>query len=170
MERHADAFVGVVERHSRHLYQLAYRLTGNEQDARDVVQEGLFRAYRQWRRFEGRSDPGTWLHRIVVNCAVDQLRAARSRPHHLAARPIHELAEVMASNTASPERLAVSAEAGRQIEEALAQLRPLERTTFILRHYEGRSIEEIGQTLGMRANAAKQQLFRAVRKLRLALD
>jgi RNA polymerase sigma factor (sigma-70 family) len=74
------AFSALVEQYGRTLYQLAFRLTGNEQDAKDVVQESFYRAFRSLDRFEGRADAGTWLYRIAANCAVDLLRRARSRP------------------------------------------------------------------------------------------
>src|SRR5579862_1014677 len=79
-----DAFRALVERHSRSVFRLAYRMTGNEQDAEDVVQESFLRAYRQLGRFESRANFGTWLYRIVSNCAVDLMRTKwhrRSEEH-----------------------------------------------------------------------------------------
>src|SRR6476646_155912 len=70
----SEAFRALVERHSRRVFQLAFRITGNEQDAEDVVQESFLRAYRQLGRFEARANFGTWLYRIVANCAVDMMR------------------------------------------------------------------------------------------------
>src|ERR1700738_2533503 len=70
----SEAFRALVERHSRSLFRLTYRMTGNEQDAEDLVQEAFLRAYRQLGRFESRANFGTWLHRIAVNCSVDLLR------------------------------------------------------------------------------------------------
>src|SRR5579862_2810947 len=110
-----DAFLAVVERHCRPMYQLAFRMTGNEQDAKDVVQESLFRAYRRLSGFEGRADAGTWLHRIVVNCALDFLRARRSRPDRARPEPIADMAASIASASPSPERLAASRETRRHI-------------------------------------------------------
>src|SRR5688572_19426387 len=74
-----DAFRVRVDLHARAAFALAFRLTGNERDAEDVVQESFIRAYRQLGRFESRSNFGTWLHRIVVNCAMDALRGRQSR-------------------------------------------------------------------------------------------
>src|SRR5438045_8283479 len=75
----SDAFRELVERHSRSVFRLAFRMTGNEQDAEDVVQESLLRAYRQLGRFEARANFGTWLYRITSNCAVDLMRARQAR-------------------------------------------------------------------------------------------
>jgi len=69
-----DGFRVLVERHSHALFRLAYRMTGNEQDAEDMVQETFLRAYRQLGRFESRANFSTWLHRIAANCSLDLLR------------------------------------------------------------------------------------------------
>src|SRR5256885_11584489 len=74
----ADAFRLLVERHSRAIFRVAWRMTGNEHDADDVVQETFLRAYRQIDNFEERANFSTWLHRIAINCSLDLLRS-RSR-------------------------------------------------------------------------------------------
>src|SRR3984957_943495 len=75
----SDAFRALVEQHSRSVFRLAFRMTGNEQDAEDVVQESFLRAYRQLGRFESRANFSTWLYRIVANCSIDLLKAKRAR-------------------------------------------------------------------------------------------
>src|SRR5437764_6253055 len=69
-----DAFRVLVERHSQALYRLAYRMTGNEHAAEDMVQETFVKAHPQLGRFESRSSFITWLHRIAANCSLDLLR------------------------------------------------------------------------------------------------
>jgi RNA polymerase sigma-70 factor, ECF subfamily len=163
----SDAFRALVERHSRSVFRLAYRMTGNEQDAEDVVQESFLRAYRQLGRFEARANFGTWLYRITANCAVDLMRARQAR--HDQTRS-DSLDEDLRSDRPDPERLSESAEIQRRVSEAMAALSPLERAAFTLRHYEGRTIDEISRTLGLGTSAAKHSVFRAVRKLRAALE
>ena len=165
----SEAFRTLVERHSRSAFRLAYRMTGNEHDAEDVVQDSFLRAYRQLARFESRAHFGTWLHRIVANCSVDLLRARRSRQDFNRAEDLDAIVEQPSEDEPGPERLARSAEIDRFVGAALAQLSPLERAAFTLRHYEGRSIAEISRTLGLNTSAAKHSVFRAVRKLRTAL-
>jgi RNA polymerase sigma-70 factor (ECF subfamily) len=164
-----DVFLALVERHRRYMYNLALRLTGNEQDAKDVVQESLLHAFLHLDRFEGRADLRTWLNRILVNCALDHLRGTRRRPDVADPRPISDVADIVSSSP-NPERLAASADWRRLVSAAMEGMSPLERVTFALRHFEGRSISEIAQTVGIGHNAAKQHIFRAVRKLRLALN
>ena len=166
----SDAFRALVEKHSRSVFRLAFRMTGNEQDAEDVVQESFLRAYRQLARFESRADFGTWLYRIVSNCSVDLMRSKQARHDQVRGDSLDERAlELPAVNVPGPERMAHSAEIDRRVQDALRQLSPLERAAFTLRHYEGRSIDEISATLGLGTSAAKHSVFRAVKKLRLAL-
>src|SRR5215831_6336079 len=165
----SEAFRALVERHSRSAFRLAYRMTGNEQDAEDVVQESFLRAYRQLGRFESRANFGTWLYRIVANCSVDLMRAKQARHDQARGESLDDAIERRAGDAPGPERLARSAEIAARVREALDGLSPLERAAFTLRHYEGRSIDEISKTLGLGISAAKHSVFRAVKKLRAAL-
>ena len=78
----SGAFRVLVERHSRNLFRLAYRMTGHQQDAEDVVQETFLRAYRQLSKFDERASFGTWLYRIAANCSLDLIRARKRRSEH----------------------------------------------------------------------------------------
>ena len=168
-----EAFRVLVERHSRSVYRLVYRMTQNEHDAEDLVQETFLKACRQLHRFDGRASFGTWLYRIAANCATDLLRARQSRAQKQVAfhaETEENPMEQMPSHAPSPERLSLSSEIGRLLGPAMSQLSAQERAAFVLRHYEGCSIEEIGQALKVRPNAAKHSIFRAVQKLRRALE
>jgi RNA polymerase sigma-70 factor (ECF subfamily) len=166
----SEAFRALVEQHSRSVFRLAFRMTGNEQDAEDVVQESFLRAYRQLGRFESRANFGTWLYRIVSNCSVDLMRSKQARHDQVRGDSLDEAAvDLPAADVPGPERMAQSAEIERRVQDALRELSPLERAAFTLRHYEGRSIDEISATLGLRTSAAKHSVFRAVKKLRAAL-
>jgi len=166
----SEAFRMLVESHSRSAFRLAFRMTGNEQDAEDVVQESLLKAYRHLGRFETRADFGTWLYRIVANCAVDMIRSRQARQKHTLTEPFEPATSAHASEQPGPDRLTASAEVQRRVAAALDGLSPLERAAFALRHYEGHSIDEIGRTLGLGTSAAKQAVFRAVKKLRVDLE
>jgi RNA polymerase sigma-70 factor (ECF subfamily) len=166
----ADAFRPLVERHSRAVFRLAYRMTGNEHDAEDVVQEAFLRAYRKLADFEERARFGSWLHRIAANCAYDLLRArARREARFTDAREEGDVAEATPSGDPAPDRLVAGGEVRRRLQAALGRLSVLERSAFTLRHLEGHSMAEIGNALGLDESAAKQSVFRAVKKLRQAL-
>jgi RNA polymerase sigma-70 factor (ECF subfamily) len=169
----SNAFRSLVEGHGRAVYRIAYRMTGSPQDAEDVVQETFLKAYKQISRFESRANFSTWLHRIAVNCSIDLIR---SRPHRESG---HDAADLEQFGTASenadytgtsPERLMLSSEVQERITAAMRGLSAMERAAFALRHFEGRSIEEISASLGLKTNAAKHSIFRAVRKMRAALE
>lgn len=161
-----DAFREIVEAHSRHVFGLAFRMTGNEEDAEDVVQETFLKAYRGLARFEGTSEVSTWLHRIAANCAVDLLRRRKGAAFTAAASPDPDLVPDAASG---PEAAAYGSEIDRRMQDSLRRLSAMERAAFTLRHFEGRSIGEIAGVLGVRAGAAKNCVFRAVAKLRADL-
>ncbi len=168
----ADAFQSLVERHSRYVFHVAYRLTGSSQDAEDVVQETFLKAYRQLSRFEARADFRTWLHRIAVNCSIDFIRARRSREIGQDIADLEDAASADASVGAapSPDRLALSTQIDERIREALDSLTAMERAAFTLRHVEGRPIRDVAAALGLKTEAAKNSIFRAVRKMRAALE
>ena len=168
-----DAFRHLVERHSRSVFRLAYRLTGHEQDAEDVVQETFLRAFRQIRRFEARSSFATWLYRITVNCSHDLLRQrprAGSRPS--LDDPDLGIAAGLADASASadPVRELASRRIDERVRTAMDELSDQERSAFVMRHFDGLSIEEIGRVLDLKTSAAKHSVFRAVHKLRRALE
>ena len=155
----ADAFADLVERHSRSVFRLAFRITGNESDADEIVQETFMRAYREIHRYESRASFATWIHTIARNLALDTLRKNRPGTTELE----------LVSPAPTPERLASSQLLGERIAEALKGLSLHERAAFTLRHYEGVPLLEIGESLGLSENATKQSIFRAVKKLRRAL-
>jgi RNA polymerase sigma-70 factor (ECF subfamily) len=163
-----DAFRELVERHSRRLFKVAYRLTGSEANADDVVQETLLRAFRNIHRFDARSQVGTWLYRIAVNCSMDLMRKESRRTARETSEEKVELASLETSDP-RPDRLAESGELGKMVGHVLGELSTTERTAFVLRHFEGYTSVEIGRLLGMRPGATRNAVFRAVKKLRAVL-
>ena len=172
-----DAFRVLVERHSHTVFRLAYRMTGNQHDAEEVVQEAFLRAYQKLGQFAARSNFGTWVYRIAANYAIDRMRqrqkedARRQSPSAedfdgMENDPMNRVAD----ESPTPERLTQSIELRKQMEHALAALTHAERTAFVMRHWEGCGIEEIAEVLKSNSSAAKNTVFRAVQKLRRALQ
>ena len=164
----SDAFRLLVERHSRALFKLGYRMTGNEQDAEDVVQEAFLKAYRSLDQFEDRAQVGSWLYRIAANCAFDVLRKRQRRDSRQESLD-EENAPEPHSEGPGPERLAIGGDVRRRLEAALETMSPRERAAFVLRHFEGRSVKEIEVALGIDTTSVKQSVCRAVRKAREVL-
>src|SRR5690242_3061184 len=169
----SDAFRLLVEQHSRAIFRLAFRMTGNEQDAEDVVQETFLRAYKQLDRYEARSSFSTWLYRIASNYSLDLMRMRKrheSRREHGTDEDRRDILQSIPLDTPGPDRLMYGEEVKEKVNAAMDELSAQERTAFVLRHFEGLSIEEIGEALGTGANATKHSIFRAVQKLRRSLE
>lgn len=170
-----EAFRILVERHSRALYALAHRMTGNAHDAEDIVQESLMRAYRQLGRFESRSEFGTWIHRIGVNCALDHLRSRKSREQVIqdaqgAGEGAEDMVSAMPGHEPSPDQHLADVQIRQHVEGALGVLSVTERTAFVMRHFQEMPLAEIAQALGINENAVKNTIFRAVQKVRRSLE
>jgi len=150
-------------------------MTGNQQDAEDVVQESFLRAYKQLAKFDERASFGTWLYRIAANCSLDLVRSRKRRSEHLAPQEsagseMDDPVSLLPSQAPTPDRLALSSEVGERVKQAMEELSPTERTAFVLRHFEGMCMEEVSRVLDCQPGAAKHSVFRAVQKLRRALE
>jgi len=159
-EGDSDAFRGLVERHSRAVYRLAHRMTGNPQDAEDVVQETFLKAYKQLGRFESRSNFGTWLHRIAVNEVL-----TFQRNHGTRAESDGEAVEDAQDAPVESPREYDSGEV-MDVERALATLPPGSRHVVVLQTVYGYSHEEVADMLGIAVGTCKAQLHRGRRLLR----
>ena len=159
-----DAYRDLVFRYSGSVFRAARRITGNDADAEEVVQDTFLRGYLQIRTFELRADFGTWIYRIGVNRSIDLLRKRKRQPE-----PKSDALPQAVDGAAGPERLLLSAELGWRRRSAMARLTEVEAAAFSLRHMEDRGIDEIGELLAISTEAAKQAVFRAVQKLRREL-
>lgn len=160
------AFDELVRRTYGDVFRLAVRLTGNEADASDVVQDTYVRAFRGLRRFRGDAQFSTWLYRIASNCA-SSFTARRSRQRCDSLSVVEGVAET------DPDRdptLRAEATTLRQtIERALEDLPQRLRAVVVLRHLEDLSHREIAERLGISESATKVRLHRARTTLRRLL-
>lgn len=169
-----DAYRLLMDRHFQSAFRLAYRITGNQEDAEEATQEAFLRAYNKLGTFRQQSSFGTWVSRIAMNTAINSVeRRNRDLTHHssrIAEQNSHADNTVQVADPhAGPERILLDCEAASLRHAALASLTPMERTAFTLRHMEDLPIAEIADALHIPANSAKQAVFRAVGKLRRAL-
>ena len=145
-------------------YTLAFRMTGNEEDAKDVVQEAYLRAWKGLKRFRGDAKFNTWLYRITANCAVTQL-SRRSRDRHDVLEEEVFAHESRADDGDPAARLGAGDD--RQIlQAALGTLSPEMRAVVVLRDIYDLPHEAIAAELGISEGAAKVRLHRARKKLR----
>src|SRR2546423_10736593 len=131
----ADAYRMLVERHSRTLFRMAFRMTGNEQDAEDVVQESFLRAYRQLGKFDERATFGTWLYRIAVNCSLDLVRARKRRSEQCppAGSGLGDPGGALAAAGPAPDRIAMGGGGRGRLRAALGHASGSEGRGFLLR-------------------------------------
>jgi RNA polymerase sigma-70 factor (ECF subfamily) len=166
-----EAYAALVARHSQSVFRVAFRITGNEADAEEVVQDAFLRGYQRLESFESRSQFGTWIYRIAVNCALNMMTKRKVETTYQIAEvadPAQHQVQI-ADSAAGPERLLMSREIQSMQEAAMQGLTATEQIAFVLRHMEDRSTEEIAAALHIAPNAAKQAVFRAVQKLRRSL-
>jgi RNA polymerase sigma-70 factor (ECF subfamily) len=155
-----DAFAELVRRHSSRIYGLAYRMTGNQADAEDVVQETFVRAYRALPSFRPELSFGAWLYRIAVNTSLTQ----RGRQASCAAEPLNDNMALDAA--ASPGDLAESRELQAAVQQAIISLPMMYRAVVVLFHIEGRPYAEIADILGLPINTVRTHLHRGRALLR----
>lgn len=156
------AFRTLVLDNSAAMFRLAFRLTCNAHAAEDVVQEAFIKAFQKLDGFNLDASFSTWMHRITVNTAMDYLRRERTRDKYES-----EAAERQPDrHVERPDR---ETDISRETLAAMSSLTDLERAALTLRHFEGHSIAEIAEMLDLTSNACKQAIFRAVRKMRVAL-
>jgi len=159
------AFRELVLEHSQAMFRLAWRLCGDEGMAEDIVQEAFIKAWRGMDGFRMDASFRSWLHRITVNTGMDYLRKQSRRDQFESEDPGFETLE----GAQWPSHDA-QIDIRRETEAAMRDLSDTERAALLLRHFEGHSIKEIAQILELTSDACKQAVFRAVRKMRAALQ
>ena len=165
----SSAFNVLVIRYQRRIRQLAFTLMRNENDAQEISQEGFFRAYLSIHRFRGESSFYTWLHRIVVNLAIDVKR------HPLRQRLDWECIAERVDDTRSldlprlansdPYEVAVRTELKRGLNAALSRLNSFHRAVIVMRELEGMSYQDMASTLRISKGTVMSRLFHARRRL-----
>jgi len=170
------AFEELVRLYDQAVLRLALRLTGSEQEARDIYQEAFLKAYRYLGGFRFECSFYTWIYRIVSNLCLDHLRRKEVRKEDppvvvdQKGQQINLLEQVADERSgASPERDLMRRELGARIASALQKLTPRERLVFEMKHYQGLRLRTIGEALNTTEETAKNTLFRATQKLRAAL-
>ena len=151
-------FDTLVENHSSFVYNVAYRMMGNPEDAEDVAQDAFLSAYRAFERFRGESRVTTWLYRITMNAALMKLRKGK-RGRALTQTDLDDVEVVDWS--AAPDKEAVNSELKEKLKEGIDRLDPDLRAAVTLRDIEGLSSAEAAEVLDISVAALKSRLHRA---------
>ena len=165
------AFVELWARHSKVAFNMAYRITGNQEDAEDVVQDAWLRAYVHLNSFDGRSKFSTWLTRIAINSALGILRRKRARPETSMEITDGETWRhwEIADETKNIEDLYSRHERVERLRRAIRRLQPTLRNVVEIHQSNDRSVKEIADLAGISVTATKSRLLRARRILRKTL-
>ncbi|OJW19469.1 MAG: hypothetical protein BGO49_09110 [Planctomycetales bacterium 71-10] len=167
-----EAYGELVARYQGRLYPMVLRLVGSREDALDVLQDAFVRGFEKLDQYRGGSSFYTWIYRIAVNLAMNRLRRRRFRralslldPRGV--RPAFDPPDE--SPTGAPSYEAERAEREAMVESALNALEPDHRAVVILKDFEGRRYEEIGELLGIPVGTVRSRLHRARQQLRRRL-
>ena len=168
----AEAFARLVSLHESMVYNLAARLLGDGEEARDLSQDVFLQVYRTLGRFEGRSTLKTWIYRIVVNQARNRHRFWRRRHRDEQVSLDQHVAthgDVLRGSGPAPDRVLAQKELAEQLQQALERLPFEQRTAIVLREVDGLSYEEIAYSLNLAVGTVKSRLTRARQALRADL-
>ncbi len=169
------AFEELVDQYQGKVYALAFRYMGSEEDASDMAQEALLKAYKSLRLFKGNSSFGTWLYRITTNVCLDELRKRKRRisplslDEPLAMQDGEEVDKEIADQSPGADILYEQKEFSDYIQTLLDELRPEHKTAIVLRDVMELSYEEIAQTLDCSLGTVKSRISRARDMLRKKL-
>ena len=169
------AFEKLIRTYDQGVLRLAMNLLRSHEDAADIYQETFLRVHRSLHSFRFDCSFHTWLYRIVTNLCLDHLRKRKVRKEEPAVVGAGEgtvdrldtLAEPRADG--NPQRRLHSEQLRSKIVSMLEELTPRERLVFEMRHFQGMRLRAIGEALGTTEEAAKNCLFRATQKMRVAL-
>jgi RNA polymerase sigma-70 factor (ECF subfamily) len=166
-----DAFGALVQRHQDRVFNLAYQVVRNREDALDVAQEAFVKAFASLSNFKGEASFTTWMHRIVVNLAIDCLRRRRRGDPTAYDDRLHvpEDGEHGPAAPDDPEAALGTRQVQSLLSRGIAALPPAHRAVLILREIQGLSYEEIAQAVGCSLGTVMSRLFYARRKLQKVL-
>ncbi|MCB2209645.1 sigma-70 family RNA polymerase sigma factor [bacterium] len=168
------AFAEMVQQNSDHIYRLALKMTGNPQDAEDIMQETFIKAFDHVAGFEGRSKLSTWLYRIATNEALMLLRKRKKSIKHIDEGVETDDGDVLPVQIVDwcclPERELMSSESESRLRKAALTLSDANRAAFLLRDVEGLSTREAAEALDISESALKVRLMRARMQLREELS
>mgnify|MGYP001826200869 FL=1 len=169
-----SAFGQLIRTYQVAVFNIAYRMLGDREEARDMAQEAFWRAHRGLAGFDLDRPLAPWLYRIVTNLSLNQIR--RKTPPMISldspfpGQPADAAPLQVPDPAVGPPDQLLQAEAQAQIRGAILALPPVDRAVIELRHYQALSYEEIASVLDTSLGSVKSRLFRARRKLRDVLQ
>lgn len=164
-----DAFASLVRTHQSTVFNIAYRMVGDKEVARDLAQETFLRAFRALDTFDQSRPFAPWLYRIATNLSINWVKRAKVPTVSLDVPPTKEADGEplqIPDSSSEPAALFLEAEMQAWLRREILMLPPDYRLVVELRHFQTYSYEEIAETLGLPLGTVKTRLFRARRLLR----
>jgi len=165
-----ESFELLISSYDKRAYNIAYRIMGNEEDAKDMAQEALLRVFKSLKDFKGQAAFSTWLYRIVTNVCLDELRRRKNEKYVSMDSSIHtedgELHMELCSDKETPESVYERIEQRELIRNAIREMNEDYRTVIVLRDIQGFSYDEISGMLDCSLGTVKSRINRARTMLR----
>jgi RNA polymerase sigma-70 factor (ECF subfamily) len=158
-------FSELLTSHEKEIYRFAYRMTGNAEDASDLLQDTFLRAFKAFPRLPVDANHRAWLYRIAHHQALNLFRSRRIRR----TEPLDQARELHDSN-GSPESLEETRRVARRLGEILRALSVRQRSALLLKKYEGLSYGEVAAVLGSTEENARAHVYQAMKKIRCGLN
>jgi RNA polymerase sigma-70 factor (ECF subfamily) len=160
-----SAFQQLVEHYQHYAYILAFRLLGNDEDAKDAVQETFIRVWKHIKNFNLSSKFTTWLYRIVTNLCLDRIKAQK-RKNRVFSQDGEQNQLLVAGSEKNPEENCINKALAGTIIHLSETLKPKQRVVFVLRDLQDLDMNEVARITGMSVNSVKSNLFYARRNIR----
>lgn len=155
-----QAYAHIINKYKNPLYATILRMTKNEQDAVDLVQESFIKIYHQLDKFEGKSSFSSWMYRVAINHCIDEFRKKRHKVEHV------DIREDDVKDDQHPEVIFLKKEQHRQLEKLIDGLPEDERMILLLRYINEQSYNDISELMNVSIATVRNKLHRAKKKLR----
>lgn len=169
-----SAFEALMEKHMGIIYNIALRMTANQDDAEDMTQEIMIKIFRSLGSFKGNSKFSTWIYRVAVNTCLDELKKKKNKKHLSLDAEISgddgENQIEIKDDSPSPEKLAEQNELRDIVAAAVKLLSDEHRAVIVLRDIRGMSYSEIAGILGCSDGTVKSRISRARAQLKMILE
>lgn len=168
------AFEELIEDQQEKVYNLAYRMLGDQEGALDLAQEAFLKAFQNLKTFRFQAKFSTWIYRIATNLCLDEIRKAKRRPlEHSLDRPLEmgdgEITRELPSSWGDPEEHYYRSESERIVQQGLMGLSPEQRSLIIMRDLDDLSYQEIAERTGLPLGTVKSGIYRARQALKEVL-
>ena len=165
LEGDQSSFEPLLRPHRQGLLNMAYRMTGNIEEAKEICQEALIKIYRYLHRFEKGKSFKSWVYKITMNSTYDYLRKRKKSEDIIESQKRQAI-----DGSSDPEKQFLNREIGTKIESCLQNLSPKEKAVFLLRDGDGFSVEETSKILKCSSLSVRTHLSRARKKIRAQFE